>query len=170
MCLTNLFSLASRCRHCLFICSYSWLWIHYQAQGMMLCSPPFCAHFRVPPTTYWFTSQPLLIIAMCASLCKNTLGHSWLLNKCRRHTSCWSYSTERTDHTQTQAPKTEKSKAHVNLIWSSFLQPERERGKHWLLFLHRNWLHGDYFKGRPGQVSVDNTSLGIYFNMYPVWG
>lgn len=45
----------------------------------------------------------------------------------KTHMSCWSYSTERTDHTQTQAPKTEKSKAHINLIWTSFLQPERER-------------------------------------------
>lgn len=42
------------------------------------------------------------------------------------HVSSWSYSTDRTDHTQTQPPKTEKSKAHINLIWTSFLQPERD--------------------------------------------
>lgn len=170
MCLPNLFSLASRYRNYLFICSYSWLWIHYQTQGM-LCSPPFCAPFKVPPHDLGslFTSQPLLIIAICASLCRDTLGHSWLLDKCRRHTWVAGHTLQReTDHTQTQAPKTEKSKVHVNLIWTSFLQPEREGGNtDFCLCIETD---GDYFKGRSGQISVDNTSLGIYFNRYPAWG
>lgn len=115
------------------------------------------------------TSQSPLITAMGASFCRQYSGplvaaaQMW-----QTHTSCCLYFTEWTDHTQTQLPKAHKWNAPVNLRGSSFLQSER--GTADFCFCTETYYMVIYFKGRSGQMSVDNKSRGIYFKMYPAWG